>query len=630
MRDNMEKSIENSFLNLGLKVQAKNTSDTKVVSQPTSGSLFDSLVKSTINNNKTEILDSIKNSTQSLHKQEEKIGVVKTSLLDQLIQVAKKEIGQESKKEEVELKDISKEDIKGLINKEEKIIEIKKESVDIKVKEESKDNIVDGEINSLEAVKKEENKEIVKSEVNLKEEIKNKEVDKLNSEEVVIVEDKIEVNNSKEKENNLNKSLLDQLIQVAKKEIGQESKKEEVELKDISKEDIKGLINKEEKIIEIKKESVDIKVKEESKDNIVDGEINSLEAVKKEENKEIVKSEVNLKEEIKNKEVDKLNSEEVVIVEDKIEVNNSKEKENNLNKSLLDQLVQKNRVDYLNNSNIAYKDFKNEDLITNIYLNTQRNQMNNQALATKKEAVNLLLNGSNINDIQKSAELLELGLENLDIEKVVENIKKLDLNNVDRRNLIDTLAFNKNILNIELKDMITSSIEASKALLENTINVIDDITLNANPTQTQMIETRIVAARQNINHMMSDLARQMYENYKPPVTAFRINLNPATLGAISILMKNDRENSLVISMAVSNSTTLESLKENQNILKSSLISSFNGEMNIDLDFNSSNSNSSNNKEEKNTEGFDNKLSTKDILGMKEDNLSQESKNLDYM
>ncbi len=30
--------------------------------------------------------------------------------------------------------------------------------------------------------------------------------------------------------------------------------------------------------------------------------------------------------------------------------------------------------------------------------------------------------------------------------------------------------------------------------------------------------------------MMSDVARQMYENYKPPVTVFRINLNPGDFG----------------------------------------------------------------------------------------------------
>ena len=56
--------------------------------------------------------------------------------------------------------------------------------------------------------------------------------------------------------------------------------------------------------------------------------------------------------------------------------------------------------------------------------------------------------------------------------------------------------------------------------------------------------------------MMSDIARQMYENYKPPVTVFRINLNPVDLGNIAILMKNDKNNGLSISMNISNPTTL--------------------------------------------------------------------------
>ena len=57
----------------------------------------------------------------------------------------------------------------------------------------------------------------------------------------------------------------------------------------------------------------------------------------------------------------------------------------------------------------------------------------------------------------------------------------------------------------------------------------------------------------------------MYENYKPPVTVFKINLNPLELGSIAILMKMIEIMDFHISMNVSNMTTFDALIENQNI-----------------------------------------------------------------
>ena len=54
---------------------------------------------------------------------------------------------------------------------------------------------------------------------------------------------------------------------------------------------------------------------------------------------------------------------------------------------------------------------------------------------------------------------------------------------------------------------------------------------------------------------------------KPPVTAFKINLNPTELGSIAILMKSDKNSGLSITMNVSNNVTLDTLIENQNLLK---------------------------------------------------------------
>ena len=56
----------------------------------------------------------------------------------------------------------------------------------------------------------------------------------------------------------------------------------------------------------------------------------------------------------------------------------------------------------------------------------------------------------------------------------------------------------------------------------------------SSPLSYNIQSKKIIGAKQQMVTVMSDIARQMYENYKPPVTAFRINLNPTELGSIAI------------------------------------------------------------------------------------------------
>jgi len=132
--------------------------------------------------------------------------------------------------------------------------------------------------------------------------------------------------------------------------------------------------------------------------------------------------------------------------------------------------------------------------------------------------------------------------------------------------------------------------------------------------------------------MMSDVARQMYENYKPPVTVFKINLNPVELGSISILMKNDKNNGLNISMSVSNMTTLDTLLGNQDLLRNSLAKTFNENTQFNLDFSSSNQNNRGNKQQssnKQNRKFEDKIDTQTVLKLKEENKDRDD-SLDYM
>ncbi len=145
---------------------------------------------------------------------------------------------------------------------------------------------------------------------------------------------------------------------------------------------------------------------------------------------------------------------------------------------------------------------------------------------------------------------------------------------------------------------------------ENVIN------LNVNPSLAMSIQSRIIGAQQQMSSMMSDVARNMYENYKPPVTAFRINLFPAQLGHIAILMKNDKDNAISISMNISNSSTLDTFVENQGMLRDALNRNFNNsQTTFNLDFNMQNENSNNQSSQSDNqkEQKDQNLSSSDIL-----------------
>ena len=312
--------------------------------------------------------------------------------------------------------------------------------------------------------------------------------------------------------------------------------------------------------------------------------------------------------------------------------------------SLMDQLILKNNekltLDTINGDiNTPLKDIVTKDLISSIYLGSQKNKINSQSLFNKNEAVNLLKDGNSIQAVKTSAEMLELGLENIDIDQNIDinkvEVKKPDIQSVTRKNLIDNLLLDKNVKSEEVKNLITQSIEASSALLDNSLNLADDATVSVNSPLSFNIQSKIIGAKQQMAAVMSDIAKQMYENYKPPVTAFRINLNPIELGSIAILMKNDRNSGLTISMNVSNNVTLDTMMENQNMLRNSLNKTFDEGTKFNLDFSSSNQNGDNqssnsNQGQGNNRRFEQQMDTQSVLQLKEENRDIEEKSTDYM
>ena len=311
--------------------------------------------------------------------------------------------------------------------------------------------------------------------------------------------------------------------------------------------------------------------------------------------------------------------------------------------SLMDQLIQKNSekltIDNVvsEDSNLPLKDVVTKDLISNIYLGSQKNKITNQNLFNKNEAISLLKDGNSIQAVKTSAEMLNLGLESVNVEQEIEldniDLKKSNIDLLNKKNLVDSLLLKNDIRGEEVKDLITKSVEASNAIIDNTLTVADDVTVNVNSPLSYNIQSRIIGAKQQMSAMMSDIAKQMYENYKPPVTAFKINLNPLDLGSIAILMKNDKNNGITISMNVSNNVTLDTLIENQNILKNSLNKTFEENTKFNLDFSSSNQNNSNqssNNSQGKSKQFEQQMDTKSILELQEENKDREEKVIDYM
>lgn len=318
--------------------------------------------------------------------------------------------------------------------------------------------------------------------------------------------------------------------------------------------------------------------------------------------------------------------------------NNKVEEKVEPKKSLMDYLIEKNSQKNI----LEVQDTKvtnlSKDFVSNIYLGEQKNSMVNQFLFNKNEALKLLQNGSiSLEDIEKSANILNLELDDVSVEQdttmqTLKNVKQdLDLSS-EKKNILDTMLSEKNIRSADIKNLITQSVEASSALLDNTLNVSGDVTVDINPTLLNNIQSRIIGAKQQMSQMMSDVARQMYENYKPPVTVFKINLNPVELGSISILMKNDKNNGLNISMSVSNMTTLDTLLGNQDLLRNSLAKTFNENTQFNLDFSSSNQNNRGNEQQssnKQNRKFEDKIDTQTVLKLKEENKDRDD-SLDYM
>ena len=618
-------------------------------------SLFDSLLKTSIEdienssaqNTNSKIVS--QNITSNLEKSplDAEVIEVNTKLIDEGLDSEAINLDENSNSEEV-IKDLSK-NITNELNKDNtKKDEIKEPTKNIQNSISSKNSLLDRLV--LE-VKNSNLEQVPKVEQILSEPLEN--FDILSSDKSFIKSlDK--VIEGLKNQNNLEQKLDSEKIIISKDDKSVEIiKEQEILIEDINGNNLQIKDENSQNLDDVNLETTQnlsqIIVNSEDRQNI-ENQIETSTVLKDSLNFEnilIVEDEVANSDAIKNETVkneNNLNSQNILIVENEVvKTENNTKVDQKL--SLMDQLIQTNskkdittKIEESATSNpqsVEQINKNSKDVASNIFLAEQKNSLNNQLLFNKNEAVNILKNASTIEDIEKSANILDLDANNLEVEQ---NISSESLNDLsvdekeilDRKNILNSILNEKNIRSVDVRNLITNSIEASKALLEDTINILDDKILDIQPNLVNSIQSRIVGAKQQMASMMSDVARQMYENYKPPVTVFRMNLNPGDLGTISVLMKQDKSSGLTINMSVSNIATLELLMENQNMLRNSLAKTFNDSANFNLDFSKGEGGQSQGDSSSNQNQRDKRDSnTQEILKLKKENKDYEEKN-DYM
>ena len=626
-------------------------------------SLFDSLLKTSIEdieNSSTQNTNSkivSQNSTSNLEKSplDGEVLEIDTKLSGEAIEFETINLDENSNSEEV-IKDLSKNVTNDLNNDNTKKDEAKEPVKNIQNSLSSKNSLLDRLV--LE-VKNSNLEQVSKGEQILSEPLKNLENVDIESNDKTFIKSLDEVIGDLKSQNNLEEKLDSSKIVISKDDKSVEIiKEQEVLVKDINGNSLQ-IKDENTKVVELvtseKTQDVSQIIVNIENTQELENKIQTSTILKDSLNSEnilIVQDEIVNDEAIKNeviKNENKVISENVLIIQDEaiksedVKINNNTKVEQKL--SLMDQLIQSNskkditakieEAVSLNPQSIEQTNKNSKELASNIFLADQKNSLNNQLLFNKNEAINILKNASGIEDIEKSANILDLNANNLEVEQNIssENLTDLSVDEkeiLDRKNILNSILNEKDVRSVDVRNLITNSIEASKALLEDTINIVDDKVLDIQPNLVNSIQSRIVGAKQQMASMMSDVARQMYENYKPPVTVFRMNLNPGDLGTISVLMKQDKSSGLTINMSVSNIATLELLMENQNMLRNSLAKTFNDNANFNLDFSKGEGGQSQGDSSSNQNQKDKRDSnTQEILRLKKENKDYEEKN-DYM
>lgn len=604
------------------------STSTKTESKKEGSSLFDSIMsdvkkeqsKSDKENknsdNKTKIeQNNIQNkSSKDIKNKTQEDGESKTpvkKMVDKLVDVVVDEAKAKKalKKEDTEL-DSKKQKNTTDVLKEEKSeskqeVDTKK-IVDIKSEVQSKTQTIK---EAVEDIKKEVSK-IVKEDVNEKEsdpkkEIKDsKNIDQKEKSQDQDIKSKVEIKTQSIKE----------AVEDIKKEVSKIAKEEVSELKD----------SKNTKVKEEKSQNEDIKSKVETKTQTIKEAVEDIkkevskvanDELKNENNKsEIkeIKSNVDAKAEIIKDSAQEIKQDvaKVIVTSDpkKIGLNQNESK-----KVKSDELLDKqNSSKIINTEESETKSDSKVDnkssFMANGFLNSQKTLKQNVSMTQIKDAKDNIEENKTLKSVKESAKMLELNPNSeMEVESTGEKGEsKLELLTKQRKenlaNFSQNQALNKILINKQnIADTVEKQVEQNIQKATNSANeslIIKEkeinVTLNVPQTVVETIQSKIVGAHQRVGSFMSEVARNMYLNYKPPLTSFRMNLNPANLGSISIVMRaNKVDNAINVSMNMNNTTTMEAFSENRAALQTALQRQLGEGSNISLNFGMQDGNSNN-------------------------------------
>jgi len=373
----------------------------------------------------------------------------------------------------------------------------------------------------------------------------------------------------------------------------------------------------------LQKETIEVKVNNEKIVKTVEDKLNTIEKTTNEIKKEVedsVNKTLKVESKVDNTEVKKSIEQELPTkIEQKVEVikENVGEIQKEIQKVVVssDELVKKiqefkseakvtipTETSKTKENNKVEVDGKANDkntILSNGFLTSQKQEKQQVSLANIHNAKTNLEEKKTVGAVKESAKILELNPQEVEVEKVgkegeskselftkhEKQVQEQVLQNKSLNKIIIEGQKNSEIINEDIQKKVTENKVVQEEAKSNTKNKETVLNLNVPQTVVETIQSKIIGAHQRVGSFMSEVARNMYLNYKPPFTSFRMNLNPDNLGTISIIMRaNNKDSNLNVSMQMSNNATLDSFVENKVALQNALQRQLGENSNITLNF----------------------------------------------
>jgi hypothetical protein len=245
-------------------------------------------------------------------------------------------------------------------------------------------------------------------------------------------------------------------------------------------------------------------------------------------------------------------------------------------------------------------------LAANGFLQEQGSLKQKVSLQQLNDAKKNIMEEKTLQSVTKSANMLELNPKELEVEAIgKEGESKAELFSKNNKQINEMLhqqkSYNKMAINNQLEtiqnqERMNTQAKVQEQKQEASSSINNSSQNQATPKEpvvqiqvpqqaVETIQSKIIGAQQKMGSFMSDVARSMYLNYKPPFTAFRMNLNPENLGSIAVMMRASKaDNSITVSMNMSSSNTMEAFTENRAALQNALQKQLGEGSNITLNF----------------------------------------------